>query len=74
MYFDPAGKVALLYERATQAIWSYDPDRKEWTRLDPNGPKPDFGPKERVLAYMDTLRNAFVVIGYDHVWCYRYRR
>lgn len=74
MYFDPAGKVALLYERQSQEIWSYDPAGKKWTKQMPAGPKPDFGPKERVLAYLDTLRNVFVVIGYDHVWCYRYRR
>jgi hypothetical protein len=74
MHFDPAGKVALLYERATQSIWSYDPDRTRWTKLDPQGPRPPFEPRERVLAYMDPARNVFVVVGYDDVWCYRHRR
>lgn len=74
MYFNPVGKVALLYERQTKAIWSYDPEQRQWMKLNPEGPKPPFGPKERVLAYMDTARNVFVVVGYDEVWCYRYRR
>ncbi len=74
MYFDRVGKVALLYERKEKRIWSYDPDTKEWTELSPRGPAPPFGPKERVIAYMDPERNAFVVIGYGRVWCYRYRR
>jgi hypothetical protein len=74
MYFDPVGKVALLYERETKAIWYYDPDKRQWTKLSPEGPKPAFDPKERVLAYMDLARNVFVVIGYDEVWCYRYSR
>lgn len=74
MYFDPVGKVALLYERPTKAIWSYDPDARRWTKLEPDGPAPPFDERERVLAYMDTARNVFVVIGYDAVWCYRYRK
>lgn len=74
MYFDPVGKTPLLYERATKAIWSYDPDARKWTRLAPNGPAPPFGERERTLAYLDPVRNVFVVIGYDDVWCYRYKR
>lgn len=74
MYFDPVGKVALLYERKEKRIWSYDPDQKAWTKLSPNGPPPPFGPKERVIAYMDLARNVFVVIGYGKVWCYRHGR
>jgi hypothetical protein len=74
MYYDPAGKVALLYERESKSIWSYDPEQVQWTKLAPNGPQPPFGPRERVLAYLDPARNVFVVIGYDEVWCYRFRR
>ncbi len=74
MYFDPVGDVALLYERETKQIWSYDSDKKKWTRLSPDGPAPPFGPKERVVSYMDPARNVFVVIGYGKVWCYRHTR
>lgn len=74
MYYSPVGQVALLYERETKQIWSYDPKPSKWTKLVPEGPRPPFGPKERVLAYLDPVRNVFVVIGYDAVWCYRYRR
>lgn len=74
MYFDPVGQAALLFERKTQQIWSYDPEETRWQKLSPEGPKPEFQPKERVLAYLDEARNVFVVIGYDKVWCYRYRR
>ena len=73
MYFDPVSKVALLYERETKAIWSYNPDEKKWTELAPQGPPPPFEPRERVIAYMDLARGVFVVIGYGRVWCYRYR-
>lgn len=71
MYFDPAGKVALLYERVTKGLWSYDPDDTRWTKLAPQGPQPPFQPKERVLAYLDPARNVFVAIGYGRAWCYR---
>jgi len=74
MYFDPVGKVALLYERETKAIWSYAPDEKKWTKLAPQGPPPPFQPKERVVACMDLPRNVLVAIGYGRVWCHRYRK
>ena len=74
MYFDPVSKVALLYERETKAIWSYNPDEKKWTELAPQGPLPPFEPRERVIAHMDLARGVFVVIGYGRVWCYRYRK
>jgi hypothetical protein len=74
MYFDPVGKVALLYERAEKRLWSYDPAQKRWTRLEPNGPAPPFEERERVTAYMDAARNVFVAIGYGRVWCYRRAR
>lgn len=72
MYFDPVGKVALLYERKEKRIWSYDPDKKQWSKLSPRGPEPPFETTERVIAYMDRERNVFVVIGYGRVWCYRH--
>lgn len=74
MYFDPVGKVALLYECDTKSIWSYDPGEQQWTKLVPQGPPPPFEARERVIAYMDLARNVFVAIGYGRVWCYRYRR
>ncbi|MCG3181387.1 MAG: hypothetical protein BIFFINMI_03775 [Phycisphaerae bacterium] len=74
MYFDPMGKVALLYERGPKQLWAYDPDPKKWTKLTPQGPPPPFGERESVLAYMDTARNAFTVVGYNSVWCYRFKR
>jgi hypothetical protein len=74
MYFDPVGQVALLYEKETKSIWSYDPAKRKWTKQTPVGPGPPFAEKERVLAYMDEARNAFVVIGYDDVWCYRFKQ
>jgi hypothetical protein len=74
MYFDPVGKVALLYERAEKQLWSYASDDKRWTKLKPEGPEPPFEERERVVAYHDVDRNVFVAIGYGRVWCYRYRR
>ena len=74
MYFDPVGKVALLYERAEKRIWSYDPGEKRWTKLTPEGPEPPFEERERVIGYLDPVRNVFVAIGYGRVWCYRFRR
>ena len=73
MYFDPVGKVPLLYERETKTLWSYSADQPKWTKLEPQGPPPPFEEKERVLCYMDLARNVFVAIGYSKVWCYRYR-
>lgn len=74
MYFDPVGKVALLYERSDKTIWAYDPVAVQWTKLTPRGPAPPFGERERVVAYMDPEHNVFVAIGYGRVWCYRYKR
>jgi hypothetical protein len=74
MYFDPASRQPLLYERGAKHIWSYDPDAKKWTKHQPKGPAPAFGKKERVLAFLDTNLNAFAVVGYDKVWCYRHKK
>ncbi len=74
MYFDPVGKVVLLYDRGDKTIWSYDPGQVKWTKLAPDGPAPPFGDRERVLGYMDPARNVFAVVGYDKVWCYRYKK
>jgi hypothetical protein len=73
-YFDPAGRVGLLYDRGARSIWAYDPAAIKWTKLTPQGPPPPFAERERVLAYMDSARNVFVAIGYNSVWCYRYKR
>jgi hypothetical protein len=74
MYFDPVGKVALLYECNTKSLWSYNPGSRRWARLAPEGPPPPFENKERIVAYLDPARNVFVAIGYGRVWCYRYQR
>ena len=31
-------------------------------------------PPAHVVAYLDPARNVFAVIGYDSVWCYRYKK
>ncbi|MCK6475139.1 MAG: hypothetical protein L6R28_25735, partial [Planctomycetes bacterium] len=61
-------------EGASNAMWSYDPEQKKWAKQAPRGAAPAFGEKERKVAYFDTARNVFVVIGYDSVWCYRYKK
>jgi len=75
MYYDPVGKVALLYERIPKTIWAYDPDKKKWTKCQPKGEAPPFpGKMGQTIAYMDLARNVFVVIGPRAVWCYRYKK
>lgn len=77
MYFDVVGKVALLYERQTNAIWAYNPDEKKWTKLTPQGPTVAFnyvGGGEETVGYYDPERNVFVVIGHGRAWCYRYKK
>lgn len=74
LYYDPVGKVALLYALKSNTIWAYEPEKTTWTKLAPKGP---LGiPKKkrgRQVAYFDTARNVFVLIGADEAWCYRYR-
>lgn len=72
LYFDPVGKVGLLYDRGSRSIWAYDPDRTEWTQMKPQGPAVPEG--RGVLAYHDPARNVFVAIGPEWVWCYRYKK
>jgi len=74
LYFDPVGKVGLLYEIRTRAIWAYDPDKTAWTKLKPEGPPPpetsDAGP----VGYFDPARNVFVVNMGTVTWVYRFKR
>lgn len=71
MYHDPDSGHGLLFERKTNTLWAYDPDRTSWTRLSPQG---DPMPKgKRRLAYFDPAHRVFVVIDDTRVWAYRYR-
>lgn len=64
-----AGLLVNLFEHT---LWAYEPDLRRWTRLEPTG---DPIPKgERMLAYVDPLRNVLVVIDDVTVWVYRYER
>ncbi len=76
LYFDSAARMAVLYERASKTVWSYDPEAKKWTRRVPQGPKPPFTakPNESVIGYYDPERNVLAVIGYGRVWCYRLKK
>ena len=73
-YFDPVGKVGLLYEVSERAIWAYDPDKTEWTRLKPEGAPPPEKGNARAVAYLDPERNVYVVNMGTTTWVYRYRK
>jgi len=73
-YFDPIGKVGLLYETITRAIWSYDPDKTEWTKLKPEGPPPPEKSDARPMGYFDPERNVFVVNMGTTTWVYRFKK
>ncbi|HOX04795.1 MAG TPA: hypothetical protein PK280_00220 [Planctomycetota bacterium] len=73
-YFDPVGRVGLLYDTTARAIWAYDPDKTEWTRLKPEGaPIPEKG-DARPVGYFDPERNVFVVNMGTVTWVYRYKK
>ncbi|MGQ9661959.1 MAG: hypothetical protein ACUVWX_06435 [Kiritimatiellia bacterium] len=73
-YFDPVGRVGLLYEVPRRSIWAYDPEKIEWTELKPEGPPPPEKGDARPVAYFDTARNVFVVSMGTLTWVYRYRK
>jgi hypothetical protein len=71
MYHDPHSGHGLLVQFQTNTLWTYDPDKRAWTKLQPKGdPMPTGGKR---LAYFDPERNVFVVIDGTTVWAYRYR-
>jgi hypothetical protein len=70
-YYDPVSGHGLLFDLTSSALWSYDPGRIAWTRLQPSGDPVPAG--KRRLAYFDPARNVLVVIDDTTVWAYRYR-
>jgi hypothetical protein len=69
MCHDSVGGRGLLVEFKTNTVWSYDPDKPEWTRLKPEGdPLPEGGKR---LAYFDPAHGVLVVIRGTKVWAYR---
>lgn len=70
-YHDPTSGHGLLINLRDKEIWAYDPDRVAWTRLAPEGEPMPSG--NRLLSYVDPLRNAVIVIDDTTVWAYRYR-
>jgi hypothetical protein len=72
LYHDPASGCGLLVQFQTNTIWSYDPDRRSWTKLAPAGDPLPEGSKR--LAYFDPARGVLVVIHDTTVWAYRYRK
>lgn len=73
VYYDARSGDGLLFENATRALWSFNPDAKKWTWLEPDGEKPSPEQKGRLISYFDSTRNVFVVLGAGWVWCYRYK-
>jgi hypothetical protein len=70
--YDQVGKVCLLWDTfRTKALWSYDADRSQWTKLSPKGPPPSLQGRDDSLAYYDVDRNVFVIPGR---WVYRHQR
>lgn len=68
---DPASGHGLLVQFETNSIWTYDPDRTAWSKLEPKG---DPMPKgNQRLAYIDPATNALVVLDGTAVWAYRYK-
>jgi len=73
LYYDPHSGDGLLFENATRAIWSFNPDAKKWTKLAPTGDKLTPEHKGRIISYLDPARNVYVVLGSGWVWCYRHK-
>ncbi len=68
---DPASGHGLLLDYKANALWTYDPDKTAWTKLNPEGgPMPTGGKR---LAYIDPARKVFAVVDGVKVWAYRYR-
>lgn len=72
MYYDPIGKVCLLYDASMPGVmWSYGVKDKKWTRNKVNGPE---GLKGRIIAYFDEAHNVFVVNVGSSTWVYRHKK
>jgi hypothetical protein len=72
MYYDPVGKVCLLYDATTPGfMWSYSVKDRKWTKNKVNGPE---GLKGRIIAYFDEVHNVFVVNVGPSTWVYRYKK
>jgi hypothetical protein len=71
MYHDPVSGHGLLVEFKTNTLWAYDPDRRKWSKLNPEGDPMPTGKKR--LAYFDPIHNVFVIIEGTTVWVYRYQ-
>jgi hypothetical protein len=70
--YDSVGKVCLLWDATyTKALWSYDPEKIKWTKLEIKGEKPPTRGRDVKLAYYDAVRNVFVVNGQ---WVYRHKK
>ncbi len=69
--YDPASGHGLLVEFKTNTLWAYDPDQPAWIKLKPEGDPMPSGNKR--LAYVDPVRNVFVILQGTTVWAYRYR-
>jgi len=72
MFYDPLGKVCLLFDpRTPDRMWSYSVKEKKWTDNKVNGPE---YPKGRHLGYFDEERNVFVVNSGTKTWVYRHKK
>jgi hypothetical protein len=70
--FDPKSGRGVLVQFETNSLWSYDPDRFQWSKLNPEGDMMPAGNKR--LAYFDLARNVLIVIDGVAVWAYRLDR
>lgn len=71
IYYDPVSGHGLLFDLKDDAVWSYDPDAKHWSRQAVSGDPVPQGKKR--LSYFDPRHNVLVVIDGVKVWAYRYR-
>lgn len=71
MFHDPAGGLGYLVEFKTNRLWSYDPERVKWSRLEPEGDPMPLGGKR--LAYFDPSQGVFVILDGTTAWAYRPR-
>lgn len=71
MYHDPHSGHGLLAQFQTNTLWAYNPEKNEWSRLNPKGAPMPTGRKR--LAYFDPAHNVLVIIQDTTVWAYRYQ-
>lgn len=68
-HHDPASGLGILTQFQTNTLWTYDPDARAWTRLQPQGDPMPEGRKR--LAYFDPAMNVQVVIDRTKIWACR---